>query len=437
NLLHDQLLAKYQRQDLAARVVDMPPEEMWSHPPTLKGPEKAIKPWEDFVKKMGLWDKVIQADKLCSFGEFSVLWVGTSGSANTPTTRGRDLDDFLYVQAYGGQNVEIKTFENDPTKRRYGQPLTYQVTLGPRNQIRTVPVSHTRIVHIVDRPLQGLMLGEPRLAQVYNVLDDLLKTAGGSAELYWLTANRGMQVDVDKDMELNEADATALADELDEFQHQLRRFIRTRGVQVKSLGADATDPRGVFQVLLSVLSGATSIPQRILIGSEAGQLASEQDRANWAEYINRRRAVFGEPFVLKPIIKYLEGVKYLDEGTWEKAEWKWPESFHMSPLEEGQTMAAKARAVANLSRRNQFNNPLVTDEEVRIWVGLPEEVEGTLPVPYVAPQPDNTDPNNDDDNEDGDNTGGTGRAQPGRTGGGERSPTVQETLPGIRRIREG
>src|SRR5690606_26347609 len=89
-----------------------------------------------------------------------------------------------------------------------------------------VTVHHSRVVHIVDRPLQGQIESEPRLAQVYNLLEDLAKIAGGSAELFWITSNRGMQVDVDEEMELEPDSANALSEELDEFHHGLRRFIR-------------------------------------------------------------------------------------------------------------------------------------------------------------------------------------------------------------------
>lgn len=377
------LLAKYQRQDIVTRVVDMAPEEMWSKPPSMADLHGSKKKWDEFVAKVGLWDRVIQADKLCNFGSFTVMWLGLPGSQNLPAPVVRDVSDILYLQSYGGDNVKIKQFEDNTKNARYGQPLLYEVNVGTQNQPKKIEVHFSRVVHIVDRPLQGLMFSEPRLAVIYNVLDDILKVAGGSAETYWLTSNRGMQVDIDKDMELQAGDAEALEDELTEFQHQLRRYIRTRGVKITTLGSEVADPQGVFNTLISILAGTTSIPQRILMGSEAGQLASEQDRANWAEYLERRRKVFGEPYVLKPILRKLEDIRFLPEGATDKATFEWPEAFHMSPLEESNTLAGRARAVVNLSRRAQFGNPLITDEEARMMVGLPSEVptEGTMPKP--------------------------------------------------------
>lgn len=382
-LTTNHLLVKYQRQDLTSRIVNMAPEEMWSDKPLIEQ-EDIKQPWEAFASRFQLFDRIIQADKLCAFGPFSVLWLGLKGQNESPAQKIRSLDDVLYIQAYGGDAVRIKELETNTSSPRFGQPVLYEVTIGEENQSITKEVHHSRIIHIVDRPLQGQLFGEPRLAQIYNVLEDILKMTGGSAELYWLTANRGMQVDVDKEMQLETGDAKALSDELEEFQHQLRRYIRTRGVKITNLGGDVADPRGVFETLMSVLAGTTSIPQRILMGSEAGQLASEQDRANWAEYITRRRTTFGEPYVLKPTLKALGTLGYLPEGAWEKAIFVWPEAFHMNPVEEANAVASRARAVVNISRRNQFGDPVISEEEARTTLGLPEKVPSGHTMPKSA-----------------------------------------------------
>jgi hypothetical protein len=382
-LRESHLYGKYQRQDITTRIVNMPPEEMWSLEPLLTEPQAILSKWKDFVVRAELWDRVVQADKLCSFGPFSVLMLGLPGDPVGPARPLTDLDQLLYVQAYGGDGVRIEQYENDPRNARFGQPLMYAIRIGPITNTTYINVHYSRVIHIVDRPLQGQMLSEPRLAQVYNILDDLLKIAGGSAELFWITANRGMQVDVDKEMELDAGDAAALTSELDEFQHGLRRYIRTRGVKVTSLGSDVADPTGPFNILMALLAATTNIPQRILMGAEAGQLASEQDRANWAEYIDRRRFAFGVPYVLRPIFKKLCELRYLEADAWRKVTVTWPEAFHMNPVEESNSMAAKARSVVNLSRRNQFGNSIISDEEARVMLDLPEKV----PTGHTMPEP--------------------------------------------------
>jgi len=192
-----------------------------------------------------------------------------------------------------------------------------------------------------------------------------------------------MQVDVDKEMELLEADAQALEEEIEEYIHNLRRVIRTKGVTVNSLGSDVADPRGTFSVLTSLLSGATGIPQRILFGSEAGQLASEQDRANWAARIEERRVLFAEPMILNPFVKMMVAATVLPAPT--SLVWKWPDAFKMSPLERAQAAAQKARTLANTAKALEATDPVITKEEARSMIGLDEvnpifdEPSDTLP----------------------------------------------------------
>ncbi len=152
-------------------------------------------------------------------------------------------------------------------------------------------------------------------------------------------------------------------------------------MDLKELGGDPPDPKANFEVIMSLLSGTTGIPRRILLGSEAGQLASEQDRANWAERVEERRVLSINPGILDPSIELLQRVGLLPEGD---VEWVWPSAFIQNPLEIGQTQAQIARSVGNLSRQTGASTPMqiLTQEESRNVLGLEDEIpEGDLWVP--------------------------------------------------------
>jgi hypothetical protein len=250
---------------------------------------------------------------------------------------------------------------------------------------KAVEVHYTRIVHLAEDTLDSPMYGAPRLLSVFNLLDDLAKVVGGSAEAFWLIANRGMQADIDKEMELDASDAENLQVELEEYQHQLRRFIRTRGVKITELGSQAPAPKETFGMLIDLIAATTGIPQRILMGSEAGALASAQDRANWAERITERRDNFALPMVLRPFVDSLVNCGVLPEYT--KLRVDWPEAFIQNPLEKSQTSAQQARSIVNLSRQADGGFPLVTREEARIVLNLPPQpLEGTIPEPSPKSQ---------------------------------------------------
>jgi uncharacterized protein len=379
-LTYDDLYAKYRRQDIATRVVDEPVKAIWARPPEIKN-EAINKVMIELNRKFDLWQTFARADKLCAFGEFSILLLGVRGDPAQPvralpTTAQREL---LYVQPYGTKQATIDKLDDNPRSPRFGLPEMYKVDIGSTNANDTnstvttkqIKVHYSRIIHITDPLLVENYRAPPRLEKVYNVLDDLLKVGGGSAETYWLTATRGMQVNIDKEMDLTPDDEAALTEELDEFQHQLRRYIRTRGVEIKDLGNQVTDPQGTFNVLLKLLSSATGIPQRILMGAEAGQLASEQDRANWANQIEARRAEFAEPYIIRPFVQKMSDLGMIPAtGGEEQIELVWPEAFRMSPLERAQEMAQKARSVVNLSRQTIAGHPIVTTQEAREILGL-------------------------------------------------------------------
>jgi hypothetical protein len=389
-LVPDDLMAKYYRQDIARRIVDQPTESTWAYPPEVTD-SSLNSVWKELKKRQFL-PAILQADKLLAFDSYSVLWIGLPGDPTKPAATNSTIDQIAYITAHGAGAVKINKFDEDTSSPRFGLPTEYNVRIDrggvPVSAALGRNVHWSRIVHISDVPLYGRGYSNPRLAVVYNLLEDLLKVVGGSAETYWLIANRGMQVDVDKDMQFNKGDADALSAEIDEYQHQLRRVMRTRGVKVNNLGADPVDPKSVFGVLISMVAATTGIPQRILMGAEAGTLASAQDRANWSEFMERRRTVFAEPYLLFPLWQRLETLGILKKDQSLGVEYIWPSAFIQNPLEVSQTQSATARALINLSRQSQYGTPYTSLEEGRKLLGLPPTLppgETLYQAPSVQP----------------------------------------------------
>lgn len=371
------------RQDVVRTCLYKPAEAVWTSPPIVTGAEEFMTAWNKIVRKHLLWSVLLRADKILGIEPYSILFLGAPGNPETPLSK---TDILAYIQPYGASCATVSNFDQNVNSERYGMPEFYNLSASDGSKGMTIKAHWTRCVHMTNELTEQNYTSQPRILVAYNLFDDLAKVVGGSAETFWLTANKGMQVDVDKEMELDEDDAQALSDELDEFQHQLRRYIRTRGVKITNLGSDVADPRGVFEVLVGLLAGTYGIPQRVLMGSEAGQLASEQDRANWAQVVEARRTSVAEPYMLIPLIERLIAVGILPAS--EDYKFTWPDAFHMSPLESAQTMAQSARAVVNLSRQAQFGTPVASQEEARLICGLPAQPAAGETMPVMAPKPD-------------------------------------------------
>lgn len=389
------LYVKFRRQDVATRIAVTPADALWTRPPKLSADSTFETAWKDLTKQVPIWDSLNRADISLSFSRFSVIVIGLDdGLPLDQPVRGGRQNKVIYLQPYSELGVEISKWETNPSNPRFGKPLYYQIDLNQTDQSQmgrtmTLPsvsfrVHWSRIIHLADNVIEDEYYGIPRLEPVYNVLDDMLKVTGGSAETYWLTANRGMQVDVDKEMPLDGDDAEALEDEITEYVHGLVRFIKTRGVKIQELGTRVASSKDPFSTCISLLSANTGIPQRMLLGSEAGQLASEQDRANWAERVGERRTKFGEPRALSQTVKRLVDVGALPIP--QSLRYVWPEAFILAPLERAQTAAQMARSAANLSRvltdhpeggavreDGSVANEFITVDEARRIVGLGNE----------------------------------------------------------------
>lgn len=373
SLCFQDLYGKYKRQNIARRIVDAPADGLWSDPPKLTGDAAFNQAWQDLLAQIPLFHKLQQADKLAGLGRYSVLVFGFDRGALKSPVRGRlqtvgptggtVRTKVMYLQPYSEESVSIAEYDENPFSPTFGRPLMYELNPGHFDQDRIsgigsvlrsgkkLLVHASRVLHVAEGCLESQVFGHPRLEAVYNDLDDLQKISGGSAETFWLTANRGMHFDVHKDMEVDPESLEDLAKEIDEYEHGLRRVIRSRGVTAKALGSDTPDPRGAFDVCLSLISGTTSIPKRVLMGSEAGQLASQQDRANWATFLAERTANFAAPIMFLPTLRIL-----IDAGVLPPPQSlivDWPDAFKMNPLERAQTSAQMARSATNLAKTLQ------------------------------------------------------------------------------------
>ncbi len=394
-LTPDDFLAKYIRQDICSRIIDAPPDATWSNPPTLEAEDALVTKWEDLVEAHDIFGVLNRADRLSRLNHFSVLLMGfDAGGTESPASEVKEL---LWLRAVGSRQVTSVKFNTNTRDPRFGLPEVYEIRFDDPGLksissgaitvegLKDLKVHQSRALHIVEKPLEDSVIGIPIIEKVYNLLDDLLKVGGGTSEMYWLSARAGLQADIDPELDLDPTDAALLSEEIEEYQHQLRSVIRTRGVTLKDLGSETPSPKDIFDMLLGLISGTTGIPKRILLGSEAGELASAQDRANWAERIDERRALFCEPRVLRPLVMRFQTLGLLPEG---KFTFDWPSAFLQNPLEEGMTKAQTARAIGNISRQTGTQTPmqLTSREEARKIIGLEGDLKDSDIIESKEPE---------------------------------------------------
>ncbi len=378
---------RYDRGGIAHRVVEAEPKATWRGNPVIvedEDPDTTTQFEEmiiQFDKAIGLWKTMRKTDILSGIGHYGVMLIGAPGDMKEPL-KTLKLEDIAYLMPWSEQDATILEYETNVEDPRFGQPILYNLlrTTNTTGAIGTAGIDPTstqprrvhwtRILHLAENTLDSLVFGQPRLEDVWNLFDDLEKVTGGGSEAYWQRVNPGMQLDVDKDTEMDEGDMNDLEEEVTQYIHNMRRFIRTRGTNLNVLSSSVSNFSNQSDSIIIQISGTKGIPKRILTGSEAAHLASSQDRTNWHEKIEDRREQYAEPDIIRPFINRmidLGALPAVDEYSV-----RWPVMQDLNPVEQADVTDKLAGV------NSKIGGTIITDAEIRDRIlQLPpaEEVE--------------------------------------------------------------
>jgi hypothetical protein len=353
-------LAIYERDGLATRIVDAVSDETWREPPFLldegqestdaeDSPSELQKAFSELADRLDLYASFADLDAMCGIGRFSLLFLGMSGDLKQPATSGGQL---AYVTVYDEGQVEIKgeDLNKDSQNERFGLPERYWICMDESKPTNKTEVHWTRVIHVMEGRGRSRLYGVPRLKKIFNRLYDLEKVVGSSSEAFWLMIYRGMAFTAKEGAKLP-AEGTdedkAMRQAMDDYVNGLKRYIALDDMEANSLGGDAVTGKEQFEMICSYLAGSTNIPQRILLGSERGELASSQDDSNFADYIKSRQTHFAEPRVLRPFIERMGNFGLLPVP--EKYVIEWPSLFTLNELEKADLAVKVAEALTTAS----------------------------------------------------------------------------------------
>jgi len=377
-------VAKYLREGIAGAVINRPAKATWRGPVSVtEKTEMEKSPFEnsyqELEKRIQLKPKFLRADKLSGIGTYSVLMLGLSDvnqveDFRQPVIPSNNLN-LLYVKPFGQENAVIHLFDNNPSSERFGLPEIYQITItNPATRASSVLyVHHSRVLHITRELLENEVEGVPTLKRIYNRLMDLEKLVGGSAEMFWRGARPGMQSKVDQDYSLGPEERQKLEEQLDEYDHDLRRFFVAKGVNIESLQQQVADPSNHFDIQLQVISSETGIPKRILSGSERGEMASTQDRTAWLEMIQDRREEFAEPAIIRKFVDKLIMYKVMPKPNGGDYVVDWKDLFAPSEKEQAEVGGIRADALKAYAQ-STASQYLTFEKFAKHFLGLSQDV---------------------------------------------------------------
>lgn len=351
----------YKRGGLGRACIKRPIEDSWAQPPKVSdqaGTETVFdRSWNEMVKRLGLWNRFERLDTLASIGRYAVMVLGFNDSAEleqplelSRAGSGAATRKILYATPFAEGNATIERYEENPKDPRFGLPLIYAIqrTTGQTGSAHPVRVHYSRVIHVAEDELCEDGIGTPALECVYDRLQDLDKTLGGAAEMFWQSAGRKLGFKMDQGARFtSQADKDAFQAEIDEFAHKLKNYFVIEGATPYPVEGQTADPSPVTTALINVIAAQLGIPVRILLGSERGELASSQDERAWRGRIANRQAQHCATKIVRPFVDLCLSAGALPFVA--KYEITWPP---MEDLSEGE-VAAQAERVAKAIKEYQ------------------------------------------------------------------------------------
>lgn len=352
---------------------------------------------EAFDSQYKLWDKLRDADLRRCVGGYSalILQVADGKKWSDPlTVSTRDKRLYKLIPVWAGQ-LTPSTYNDDETTTEYGQPTMYSFVQSKVDEGDKTKRNLSTEIH----PSRVILIGElddlSMLEAPFNSFVNLEKIEGGSGESFLKNSSRQLSINFEKDVDL-EGIARAHGIKIDKIQTVfdgitrnmnagLDQSIITKGASVNPLVANVPAAREPFEVSLNSACAAFQIPAKILIGNQQGDMASSDDKRDWAERCQGRRTTELANTVEK-VIAHLQSFGFIKKGVFSVT---WNDLAAATPAEKMQ----KAKDMATINKDNAISGDITfTTEQIIEAAGY--EVEGTPePLPEGDPDGESVDEN--------------------------------------------
>lgn len=350
-ITYNDYLQKYRRQGIATRIVKAPVDGTWADDPNVYETDEFDtnfeKDWAELDTKLGVYKTFRKLDLLASLGRFALLFLGFDDNTD-PAIAVSKASELTYIKPIAENRVTIKTTDPDQKSPRFGLPMTYQIITDPElNTSETLTVHWSRVIHVAENTLESDIYGIPSLEPVYNNLLGLEKIVGGSAEGYWRGARPGYTAQAADNTIITDDQLDRLKSQLSAFVNNMQRWLYVEGMNISALAPQVVSPEDHANVQLKLISSATRIPLRILVGSERGELSSTQDERSWLAYLEERRKTVAEDLIIRPFIDRLISLSVLSSPANEEYFVEWDPLIVLSEKERSEIAKNKAQALAS------------------------------------------------------------------------------------------
>jgi len=357
----------YEREPLAAKVVDIYPNHTWKVTPKVfededtetetafeirwneiqnltRGEENHFKDNEGSE----IWRKCKKVDRLSGIGKYGILVIGfDDGQDLEEEVTKKEGMDVNYISAYSQLAVDIEGLEQDEKNPRYMMPTWYKITTGfdTDEDVNiggkagdTFRVHYSRVIHVSEDTGEGDLFHTPRMQLPFNLLHGARKLYGAGPEGYWKMCFTSLLIEAHPGVSHDDIDHASVNTEIDKYQNGLQKVLKLVGLSGKAVAPSVVNPQPFIDTCIDAICIHLEIPKRIFLGSERGELASSQDQTSWAESVGDRQTMHVTPNILVPLINRLINMGVLPVPP-DGFSIDWPDLTQ--PTKEQQTNVAK------------------------------------------------------------------------------------------------
>jgi hypothetical protein len=370
---------KYERDPIANRIMSIWAKECWQVVPEVKESEDpdVEKPFEEGLSMISaglrllpdgkpskfkgtegngnaLWGYCRRLHEQACIGSYACLMIGfdditegdDEGGLAREVTPGPDRK-VLFLRVLPERSCPVKTWDKDRLSPRYGQPLTYEVTLGESvtttsldsqsatTESGSFDVHWTRMIHFAANLTDGEVTGPPVAKAVFNNILNLGKLYGGSAEMYWQGAFFGISFETDPslggDVKVN---LTKAKNTIEDYFNTLQRYIIANGFSAKPLAPQVVSPKEQIEVQIKAICIYLGCPVPVFEGYEIGEQASQNNDSDWNDRVKEKQENVCTPGIVVPLIDRLQWAGALPEP--EQYTVKWPDIYKRSEKQKAE-----------------------------------------------------------------------------------------------------
>jgi hypothetical protein len=386
---------QYKRQGLAARIIKAPVNGTWKNEPKIEDPHNKdsefSKEIETIFKKTSLIMKLRRLDLLATLGQFAILYLGFA-DGRKPGVPADFNKKISFVTPVPEDRVKITNSETDINSPRYGLPILYEITITDEN-VDSNPLSTSinmpsspilvhwsRVIHVAENTLDNDVFGIPALQPIFNRLIGVDKISGAAPEMYFSCARPSYIAKNEPNTDFDDLARVRIQEQLDQYlSDPRRRWLLAEHVDIQTLAAQLVPPTEFIKTQLQLISSATRIPLRILLGSERGELSSNQDERSWLKYLEERRETVADELILRPTIDRLIALQVISPPLSGEYVITWEPLLILSEKEQAEIALLKAQALKTwVDASLSGGDTVLTSVEMQKLLGkTDEEIEET------------------------------------------------------------